>query len=55
MILAAAPLKPGASLDEIKTALAGQPVPLHRLSGDLPLGRGRAETPSQEVEPCRPR
>ena len=37
MILAATPLETGASLDEIKVALAGKPVPLHRLSGDLSI------------------
>ena len=43
MILAAAPLKPGATLPEIQDRARRQSVPLHRLSGDLPIGALRVE------------
>ena len=39
MILAAVPLKPGATLAGHQDGAGREPVPLHRLSGDLPLRR----------------
>ena len=38
MILAAAPLKTGRVARRDQDRAGRQPVPLHRLSGDLPLG-----------------